>query len=209
MASQPTFSCVENHRIGWFLEITTFWHSRATTYPRIATICYPQSCNCLPAFLLRNDHESFGARCFIIVKLLIVGGWWLRPLANWSQVMASQPTFSCVENHRIGWFLEITTFWHSRATTYPRIATICYPQSCNCLPAFLLRSDLESFGARCFTVVKLLRLRLRPFPSGRVTCRDTAFKICNIRASSIVQGCPDIPVTTGIVSTGPVCNCET
>jgi len=164
VASRPTFSRVENHRIGCFLQRTTLWHSRATPRPRIATICYSQSCNCLAAFAFRFDLKSFGARCFTVVKLLIVGGWaWsgrrLRSpceFANWSQVVASRPTFSRVENHRIGCFLQRTTLWHSRATPRPRIATICYSQSCNCLAAFAFRFDLKSFGARCFTVVKLL-----------------------------------------------------
>ena len=52
-------------------------------------------------------------------------------------------------------------------------------------------------------------MRLLQFPSCSVTCRDAAFRICNVAASCIVQDCPDIPVTTGIVSTHPVGNSDT
>jgi len=166
VASRPTFSPVENHIIGIFLQRTTLWHSRATPRPRFVTFCYSKSCNCLAAFVFRFDLKCFGARNFTVVELLIVGGWaWsgrhrrLRSpceVANWSQVVASRPTFSPVENHIIGIFLQRTTLWHSRATPRPRFVTFCYSKSCNCLAAFVFRFDLKCFGARNFTVVELL-----------------------------------------------------
>jgi len=158
VASRPTFSRVENPRIGCFLQRATFWHRRTTPPPRRATICYSQSCNGLATFAFRFDLKPFRARIFTVVELLIVGGRLRSPceFANWSQVVASRPTFSRVENPRIGCFLQRATFWHRRTTPPPRRATICYSQSCNGLATFAFRFDLKPFGARIVTVVELL-----------------------------------------------------
>jgi len=74
--------------------------------------------------------------------------WWCLlpcPLTNWSQVPAPLITIGvCVENRRICVFLQRAKLRHVRAAICPRRATICYPQICNCLGAFLLSSDVKA-----------------------------------------------------------------
>jgi len=77
--------------------------------------------------------------------------WWCLlpcPLTNWSQVPAPLITSGIrVENHRICVFLQRAKPRNRRAPPCPRRATICYPQICNCIAAFLLSSDVKAVRA--------------------------------------------------------------
>jgi len=72
-----------------------------------------------------------------------------RPLTNWSQVPSPLLTRGIrVENRRICVFLQRAEPRHCVAVPCPWRATICYPQVCNCLVAFLLSSDIKAIRAR-------------------------------------------------------------